>query len=100
MTSSNCSLRMRPVWALALSSITGIALTVHFLPAQTADSSQKALEPSFAQIVKPFFKKNCLTCHNTDTSTAGIRVDQLDTILEDRHLRVWEAIRKRVREGT
>ena len=31
---------------------------------------------------------------------AGIRVDQLDASIEDRHVRVWEGIRHRVAEGT
>ena len=60
----------------------------------------KALEPSFDQIVTPFFKQNCMACHNAELSTAGIRVDQLDAQLEDRHLQVWEAIRRRVRDGS
>ena len=50
--------------------------------------------------MKPFFKQNCIACHNSDLSTAGIRVDQLDAKLEDRHIPVWEAIRRRVRDGT
>ena len=33
-------------------------------------------------------------------STAGIRVDQLDAKLEDRHIPAWEAIRNRIRAGT
>ncbi len=50
--------------------------------------------------MKPFFKQNCVLCHNADTSTAGIRVDQLDPKLEDRHIPTWEAIRNRIRAGT
>ncbi len=76
-----------------------IALTAHFLPAQTAASPQP-LEPSFDQVVKPFFQKNCVSCHNSDLSTAGVRVDQLDAKMEDRHLKTWEAIRNRVKGGT
>ena len=31
---------------------------------------------------------------------SGVRVDQLDATLEDRHLRLWEAIRKKIGDGT
>ena len=75
-------------------------MTARFLLGQATGSAQKALEPSFNQIVKPFFTQNCVGCHNADLSTAGIRVDQLDANLEDRHLQIWEAIRRRVRDGS
>ncbi len=77
----------------------GIAWTACFLPAQLAGGPAK-LEPSFEQTVKPFFQQNCMACHNTDRGTAGIRVDQLDAKLEDRHIPVWEAIRRRVSQGS
>ncbi|HWE92757.1 MAG TPA: LamG-like jellyroll fold domain-containing protein, partial [Tepidisphaeraceae bacterium] len=41
-----------------------------------------------------------MTCHNSDLGTAGVRVDQLDASLEDRHLKTWEAIRNRLKAGT
>jgi hypothetical protein len=100
MTSRNRWLRLRPALALTLFTVAGIALTAHFLLAQAADNGQKALEPSFEQIVKPFFQHNCMPCHNSETSTAGIRVDQLDAKIEDGHIQVWEAIRRRVRDGS
>src|SRR5438309_1502457 len=59
-----------------------------------------AATPSFDEVPKPFFQKNCMPCHNSDTGTAGIRVDQLDSKLEDRHIPVWEAVRNRVKNGT
>ena len=74
-------------------------MTARFLPAQ-ATGAPAPLEPSFEQYVKPFFQQNCITCHNSDMGTAGIRVDQLDAKLEDRHIPAWEAIRNRVRAGT
>src|SRR6185295_4216860 len=72
----------------ALFSVAGIAL------------AQVALEPSFEQYVQPFFKQNCVSCHNSEMSTAGVRVDQLDSKLEDRQIPVWEAIRRRINAGT
>ncbi len=99
MHTRNSRLRLQPVLAVILSAVAGIALTAHFLLAQTA-GGPAALEPSFEQFVKPFFKQNCMACHNSDMSTAGIRVDQLDATIEDRHIQTWEAIRNRMRAGT
>src|ERR1041384_8061258 len=94
------SLRAQSLFALGLFSLIGIASSGHFLLGQVAASAQKALEASFDQIVTPFFKQNCLTCHNADLSTAGIRVDQLDARLGDRHLQTWEAIRRKIHDGS
>lgn len=84
---------------LSLLSLAGAALTTGFLAAQSA-SAPAELEQSFDQTIKPFFTKNCAACHNSELGTAGIRVDQLNGKLEDRHLPVWEAIRRRVSEGS
>jgi mono/diheme cytochrome c family protein len=86
-------------WLVTLVSVAGVALTARFLLAQTP-GSPASLEPSFEQIVKPFFKQNCMACHNSDTGTAGIRVDQLNAQIEDRHIPTWEAVRNRLRAGT
>ena len=59
-----------------------------------------ALAPSFEHIVKPFFKQNCIRCHNVDTAISGVRVDHLDAALEDRHLKLWEHIQKKIGDGT
>src|SRR5882724_759047 len=96
MTPGNSWLRPQPVLALICLSLLGIA-TTHFLLAQTPP---KPLEPSFDQIVKPFLKQNCGGCHNADLNTAGVNVEQLDAKMEDRHLAMWESIRRRVRAGT
>src|SRR5258706_8572639 len=85
--------------ALALLSAIGIAGTARFVVAQTS-KTLAPLEQSFDQTVKPFLKQNCAGCHNANLNTAGIQVDQLDAGLEDRHLPVWEAVRRRLREGT
>jgi hypothetical protein len=91
---------LRPLSALAIFLLGSIAVTSRFLPAQTAPAPQKTPDPAFDQTVKPFFTKNCMRCHNTDLSTAGIRVDQLDASFEDRQIPTWEAIRRRVHDGT
>jgi mono/diheme cytochrome c family protein len=74
--------------------------TVRFLGAQAPQDRQKAVESSFNQIIKPFFQKNCQTCHNSDLGTAGVRVDQLDASLDDRQLKTWETIGGRLKAGT
>jgi hypothetical protein len=76
------------------------AATVRFLQAQAAKDAQKAQEASFEEFVKPFFQQHCMRCHDSETGTAGVRVDQLDAKMEDRHLQTWEAIRRRVRDGS
>jgi mono/diheme cytochrome c family protein len=95
--------RTQSLLLLALCSLAGIALTTRYLSAQSAqaaDVATKALEPGFEQIVKPFFKQNCMQCHNSDLSVAGVRVDQLDAKIEDRHIQTWESILRRVKGGT
>ena len=50
--------------------------------------------------MKPFLNQNCVPCHNEDTRTSGVRVDHLDATLDDRHLGLWEVVRKRVIDET
>src|SRR5262245_17365377 len=97
MTSRTRRLRLRTLSALALA---GIAWTTRFTAAQAAGSAPVALEASFEQHVKPFLKQNCVQCHNADLATSGVRVDELDSALEDRRIRLWEAIRKKIGDGS
>jgi len=92
--------RFRTLSALALLSCAGIAWTARFLSAQNASTTPQNLQPSFDQHVKPFLQQNCVKCHNADTMTAGVRVDHLDAGLDEKHIRLWEAIRHRVGDGT
>ncbi|MFN7650809.1 MAG: DUF1592 domain-containing protein [Acidobacteriota bacterium] len=91
--------RLRTAGALASAALAGSLWTAHYLAAQPA-AAPPPLEPGFAQTVKPFLDKNCKQCHNADNLSAGVRVDHLDTSLEDRHIRLWEGIRHRVRDGS
>lgn len=84
---------------MALAVAAGVAWIGPFDAAQAADTGP-SLEPGFEQVVRPFLQKNCVSCHNVDVATAGIKVDQLNANLEDRHLRLWEAIQHRVGDGT
>jgi mono/diheme cytochrome c family protein len=100
MTSRNSSSRFSALLAVAGISLAGVALTAHYLGAQTADAAGKSLDREFENVVQPLFKKNCMTCHSSEVGTAGIRVDQLDATLQDRQIATWEAIRNRLKAGT
>lgn len=100
MTPSKWQPRLQTLCVLILVLVTGVAWTARLLLAQAPDNTSAKLEPSFEQQVKPFLKQNCVQCHNADTMTSGVRVDQLNAALEDRHLKLWEHIQKRVSDGT
>ncbi|WP_020475443.1 DUF1592 domain-containing protein [Zavarzinella formosa] len=71
-------------WFLILLSLTAAG------PVIAADT----LEASFDKNVQPFLKQHCVRCHNADKMTSGVRLDHLDAKLEDRHLKLWEAVLK------
>lgn len=73
------------------------AVAASFVSAQAAPL---ALDTTFKDEVQPFLQRNCLQCHNSETALSGIRLDQLDAELESRHLRLWEAVGRRVKDGT
>ncbi len=56
------------------------------------------LEASFRERALPFLEQHCVRCHNEEKMKSGIRVDQLDGQLEERHLRLWETIQELVME--
>lgn len=85
--------RLRTLAACAALSAAATAL---FLNAQTP--APAPLKPSFDQTVKPFLNKSCFPCHNENNATSGVRVDQLDASLAERHLKLWEHIQKRVED--
>lgn len=100
MTSRNRWLRLRTVFAAALLLLAAIAWTARSWCTQAADGHAMPLESTFKQQVKPFLEQNCLRCHNADTMMSGVRVDQLDAALEDRHLRLWESVQKRISDSS
>ena len=57
------------------------------------------LEAGFDRDVKPFLKRYCTRCHNADKQTSGVRVDQLDGKLEDRHLKLWTHVLNQSKDG-
>jgi hypothetical protein len=56
----------------------------------------RSVDRSFDLHVKPFLTQYCSRCHNVEKRTSGVRVDHLDASLEDRHLKLWEGIRKQL----
>ncbi len=101
MTYSNRYLKLKSALVLVSISFAGVVLTESLWRAQAADINPNSLQPAFDEHVKPFLKKNCLQCHNADTSMAGVRVDQLDGALtDDKQIRTWEIVRNRIANGT
>ena len=90
---------LRILGASALLLLLGAAWTTRSRPAQAADTPA-SLQPGFEQRVKPFLKQNCAQCHNSEAAVAGVKVDQLDAAMEDRHIGVWEGILHRIGNGT
>lgn len=70
-------------------------LFVALLFASSLDASAQA---TFKTTIQPLVMKYCQRCHNVDEMTSGIRVDQLDGSLEDRHLFLWKDILKQVED--
>ncbi len=66
------------------------ALAFSLLGAEEKDTSDRL----FHSDVKPFLKQYCERCHNVEERTSGVRVDHLDPSLDDRHLKLWEIVRK------
>ena len=100
MTFRQFRIRMKTVCAVIVLCAAGIGWTSRYWTAQAAPATANPNEQAFEKLVKPFFDQNCMLCHDTDTATAGIRVDQLDASFEDRQIRPWEAIRQKIGDGT
>lgn len=64
-----------------------------------ASGQDSDVEKSFTAQVQPLLQKYCLRCHNADNMKSGIRVDQLDGSLQDRHLFLWRDIGKQLDEA-
>ncbi len=78
----------------------GVLWTGQPVAAEPATAPAKELEIPFDERAKPFLAENCLLCHNSETAMSGVRVDQLDGSLDDRHLRLWEVVQERIRDGS
>lgn len=80
---------------IAPPTIAAVAILLVAHATRAADDG-KELEKSFDQHVRPFLKQFCVPCHNVDKMTSGIRVDHLNSALDDQQLRLWEDLRKQI----
>lgn len=72
---------------------------VALISSPDASGQDSDVEKSFTAQVQPLLQKYCLRCHNADNMKSGIRVDQLDGSLQDRHLFLWRDIGKQLDEA-
>src|SRR5579871_2520450 len=79
--------------------LAAVALLLFARAAHAADE-QTTLAKSFDLHVKPFLKQFCVRCHNAEKMKSGIRVDHLHASLEDHQLRLWEDVRRQIRDAT
>lgn len=74
-----------------------LGLVTFLAPASVqADDGKQPLELLFKERVKPFLNQYCVSCHNVEEKTSGVRVDHLNSALEDEHLKLWEGIRRQL----
>lgn len=73
--------------------------TVALVSSTDAYCQDRDVEKSFTSQVQPLLQKYCLRCHNADNMKSGIRVDQLDGSLQDRHLFLWRDIGRQLDEA-
>ena len=85
---------------LAFIALIAVAWTGRHLKADAASTAEAEVIAGYETIAKPFLDANCVSCHNVDAAVAGVRVDLLNDKLEDRHIRVWQGIRRKVNDGT
>ena len=78
----------------------GTVWTVRTLKAFATPPAPVVNQQTFDEKIKPFLKQNCMNCHNTETGTAGVRVDTLTPAFEDRHLALWESMARRINSGS
>ena len=60
---------------------------------------QSAIVRQFRSQIQPLLQQHCVSCHNIDDLTSGVRVDHLDGTLPESRLRLWEAIQREVSHG-
>lgn len=97
MTFRRSPLRFLLVVLLCLA---GTVWTVRTLKAFATPPAPVVNQQTFDDKIKPFFKQNCMNCHNSETGIAGVRVDTLTPAFEDRHLALWESVARRINNGS
>ena len=76
-----------------------IVLLAGFETASFADEVSETAA-TFDKHVVPLLKKHCVRCHNPDKLTSGVRVDHLDSSLDDRHLKLWKHVKRHLQDET
>ena len=61
--------------------------------------TQAAEEKEYQDKIKPLMEKYCTSCHGPEKMKSGIRVDLLTSVFEERHLKLWQEIRKELDEN-
>ena len=75
-----------------------IALSCFQLSAQSQTRNAEASK-TFRKSTQPLLNKYCVSCHNPDDLTSGIRVDHLDGSLPEKRMRLWDAIYHQIKSG-
>ncbi|MGE0104923.1 MAG: DUF1592 domain-containing protein [Blastocatellales bacterium] len=85
-------------WALLLfcAAIVAVYPVSRSSEAQSSAGSDDELAATFEKFAQPFLKQNCMRCHEGDSGMGGARFDQLDARFDDRHIPIWEAVRRRI----
>ena len=100
MAARKQSIPPRSAWALLVVLAAVGTWAARTASVQAAESRDAEIEASFARVMEPFLRQNCIVCHNADNPTSGIRLDQIDGRLEERHLRLWEAVEHQIDTAT
>lgn len=93
---SNTARQHRILSRTIVALICSVQLLASLQAADEANHDSKRFETAFGQVVKPFLMQHCVRCHDADKLTSGIRVDQLNAEVEDRHIRLWQDIGKQI----
>lgn len=67
-------------------------LTLFLAIHNVAPADEEQLRQQFDKHVQPFLTTHCARCHKANKLTSGIRVDHLDSSLQEGHLKLWKAI--------
>ena len=79
--------------------LTGIIALTCFQSSVQAQTRNIETSKYFRKSIQPLINNYCLSCHNPDELTSGIRVDHLDGSLPEKRLRLWDAIYHQVKSG-
>lgn len=85
--------------SVSIFSVAVLAVSSLFEAACGQEGAAAALEKDFAEQIQPLLTMYCVGCHNADNMKSGVRVDQLNGSVDERHLSLWKEIRNQVADG-